>query len=337
MTATIRDVAKLAGVGVGTVSRVINDSPLVSEPTRLRVLQAIETLHFAPNLTARKLSLGKTQTVSVITPFFTRPAFIERLRGIEQTLLRNGYEMTLYNVESVARRDECIRNVTRWERSDGVMILSLSPRPEDLPYLENGDLPIILVDACVPPPSNFSSVCVDDKEGGRAAVRHLVSLGHRRIAFVSDLLETPFNFTSSRNRFAGYCQALEEACIPFAPEYHLQDEHGRAQAYRMAMKLLHLPRPPTAIFAASDTQALGVLEAARESGCRVPQELSVIGYDDIEIAGYLGLTTMRQQLYESGRRGVELLMAHLEDPTLGPISEILPVELVERATTSPCL
>jgi DNA-binding LacI/PurR family transcriptional regulator len=336
VAATIRDVARLAGVGIGTVSRVINNSPLVSEPTRQRVMWAIEELAFVPNQTARKLSLGKTLTISVITPFFTRPAFIERLRGIEQTLAKSAYEMTLYNVESVARRDECLREVPLRERTDGIIILSLSPNDADLPYLESVKVPIVLIDAQHAALTRFTRILIDDVAGGRAAVNHLIELGHRQIAYISDPLETPFNFTSSRDRFTGYRQALQQAGIAFRPEYHLQGEHGRAPAHRMAKQLLSAANPPSAIFAASDTQALGVLEAARESGLRVPQDLSVIGYDDIEISEYLGITTMRQQLYESGLRGVELLLASLADPSLAPVCEYLPVELVVRGTTAAC-
>jgi DNA-binding LacI/PurR family transcriptional regulator len=141
--------------------------------------------------------------------------------------------------------------------------------------------------------------------GGRAATQHLIDLGHTRIGFISDPIETPFNFTSSRDRLKGYRQALKAASIPFRSEYHGQGEHGRYEACRLAGEMLRQPDRPTAIFAASDTQALGVLEAAQDCGLQVPEELSVIGFDDIEISEYIGLTTIRQLLYESGKRGVK--------------------------------
>jgi DNA-binding LacI/PurR family transcriptional regulator len=163
----------------------------------------------------------------------------------------------------------------------------------------------------------------------------LIQLGHRRVAYVSDPLEGPFNFTSSRDRFQGYRQALQAAGIPFRPEYHRQGEHGRYEARRLTSELLALPEPPTAIFAASDTQAMGVREAAQDAGLGVPQALSVIGYDDIEIAEYLGLTTIHQQLFESGARGVELLLGALTTPPPEPVCDVLSVELVVRGTTAP--
>lgn len=334
-TTTIRDVARRAGVGLGTVSRVINDSPLVSESTRERVLQIIAELNFVPNPTARRLSLGKTLTIAVVVPFFTRPAQTGRLRGIENALVESDYDLTIYNVETVQRRDYCIREVPRKERADGAIIQSLSPRNEDIPFLLAADVPIVLVDANHPSLHQLNRVVINDIEGGRLATQHLIDLGHHRIGFVSDYLEEPFNFTSSRDRFAGYREALQAARIPFRTEYHQQGEHGRHQAYCLAMEMLARPTPPTAIFAASDTQAMGVLQAARENNLRVPEDLSVVGYDDIEVAEYLGLTTIRQLLYESGQRGVELLLEILQEPSTQPICEVMPVELVARSTTAP--
>lgn len=333
-TVTIREVAKVAGVGLGTVSRVINNSPQVSEATRQRVLQVIEDLNYVPNPTARRLSLGKTLTIAVIAPFFTRPAVIERLRGVENSLAESEYDLILYNVETVARRDSIMREIPRRERADGVLIISLSPRNADIPSLAHADLPIVLIDANHPSLTTLNRVVVDDVEGGRVATQHLINLGHRRIGFISDLLESPFNFTSSLYRYQGYRQALREAEIDFKSTYHLQAEHGRYEARMLALQLLNMPERPTAIFAASDTQALGVMEAASEIGLRIPGDLSVVGYDDIEIAEYLGLTTMRQMLYESGQRGVELLLDALAQDLQEPVYEELPTELVVRATTA---
>ncbi len=334
-TVTIRDVAKKAGVGLGTVSRVINASPQVSEATRRRVEEVIAELHYTPNPTARRLSLGKTLTVAVITPFFTRPSFTERLRGIENSLAESDYDLNIFNVETVERRDQCMHQIPRPDRADGVIILSLSPRDEDIPYLQQAQVPIVLVDANHPSLSSLNRVIVDDVAGGRTATQHLIDLGHCRIGYISDWLDNPFNFTSSRYRFLGYRQALDAAGIPFRPEYHGQGEHDWSEASLLAAQMLALPEPPSAIFAASDTQALGVLEAARHTGLRVPADLSVIGYDDIEIAEYLGLTTIRQLLYESGQIGVELLLDTLEGLHPEPVYKVLPTELIVRGTTAP--
>jgi LacI family transcriptional regulator len=334
MTTTIRDVAKRAGVGLGTVSRVINGSSQVSEATRDRVMAAIAALNFVPNSTARRLSLGKTLTIAAIVPWFTRPAEVERLRGVENTLAESDYDLVLYNVETPEKRDTYFRDVPRSERADGVLIVSLSPRDDDAERLVHSTVPIVLVDANHPSLKSLNRVVTDDVSGGCAATQHLIDLEHTRIGYISDPIDTPFNFTSSRNRLQGYRQALEIAGIPFRSEFLGQGEHGRYESRRLANEMLQLPDRPTAMFAASDTQALGVLEAAQDCGLRIPEDLSVIGYDDIEISEYIGLTTVRQLLYESGKRGVELLLDVLENPTTEPICEVMPTELIVRKTTA---
>lgn len=222
--------------------------------------------------------------------------------------------------------------MARRERVDGVVVISLTPSDKDVARFVRAGVPVVLVDANHPA---LSRAVTDDVAGGRLAVQCLIDLGHRRIAYISDPLESPFNFTSSRDRYQGYRHALESAGILFRPEYHRQGEHGRYEARCLAAELLALPEPPTAIFAASDTQAMGVLEAAQDAGLSVPHDLSVVGYDDIEVAEYLGLTTIRQQLFESGVRGVELLLKTLNALPEAPVCDVLPVELVVRGTTVP--
>jgi len=175
----------------------------------------------------------------------------------------------------------------------------------------------------------------DDVAGGGLAAGHLVGLGHRRIAFIGDALEDPFGFTSSRDREEGFQRELATAGIEIPPDWIGHGAHGRYEARDLARRILTTGDSPTAIFAASDTQALGVVAAARELGLHVPDDLSVIGYDDIEAADYVGLTTIRQQLLESGRRGAEILLAEIEDRSEKPPVVRLPPELRVRATTAP--
>jgi len=329
--ATIRDVAKQAGVGIATVSRVLNDHPSVNDTTRQKVLTAIEELDYTPNPFARRLSLRKTLTIGTIVPFFTRPAFVERLRGVEYALADSQYDLILFNVETTARRDDYFRRVPRRERVDGLLLISLSPQDDDTERFLKAGVPTVLIEAHHP---RLNRVVVDDVTGGCLAAQHLIDLGHRKIGYVSDHLENPFHFVSSRDRYTGYRQALAGADIPFQPEYHQQGEHGRQEAREMARDLLFLPDPPTAIFAASDIQAIGVLEAARDAGLEVPQDLSVIGYDDIEIAEYLHLTTIRQPLFASGVEGVELLLETIAVSPSAPRRVLLPIELIIRGTTA---
>jgi DNA-binding LacI/PurR family transcriptional regulator len=166
------------------------------------------------------------------------------------------------------------------------------------------------------------------------ATKHLVELGHTRIAYISDPLESPFRFTSSLHRYQGYRQALDEAGILFRPEYHRWAEHGEEQARDMARHLLDLAEPPTAIFAASDTQAIGAMEAIRERGLRIPQDVALVGYDDIEVSRYLGLTTIRQPFFETGVKGVEVLLQAIDHPPSEPLHIELPIELICRRSTA---
>lgn len=331
---TIRDVARQAGVGVGTVSRVLNESPLVSEETRRKVLTAIEELDFAPSPIARRLSRGKSMSIAVIAPFFTRRSYVERLQGIENVLSSQLYDLVLYNVETVARRDDCLRFVPRRERVDGLLILSLAPTDQEAESLVQTGVPTVLVDARHP---RLNSVQVDDVEGARSAINHLVELGHRRIAYVGERLdENEFRFQPINDRYLGYRLALEAAGIPYLPDLHKQGEYGWDDARRMALELLRMDDPPTAIFGYSDTMAMGIMDAAQELGVDVPNDLSVVGYDDVEIAQYFQLTTIRQPLYETGSRGAERLLELISHSEVSSVeSVILPTELVIRRTTAP--
>jgi DNA-binding LacI/PurR family transcriptional regulator len=176
---------------------------------------------------------------------------------------------------------------------------------------------------------------VDNIAGGRQATQHLIELGHHKIGYISDLLqESPFGFHPVADRYQGYRLALAEANLEFNPEYHRQGEISRREARRLAMELLTLPDPPTAIFAYSDTQAFGVLRAAHDLELKVPEQLSVIGFDDIEIAEFLHLTTIRQHLYDSGVQGANLLLEEILNVPAHPIEVKLPTTLIERDTTA---
>ena len=329
---TIRDVARHAQVGVGTVSRVLNNSTAVSARTRQKVLAAIAELDYSPNVTARHLSTGRTMTIGVILPFFKNPSYMERMRGVESVLSESGFDLIIYNVESLERRNALFNSIARLERVDGLLIMTYTPDDREAERFQRANLAVVLVDAHR---ADFTHVAIDDCEGAYRAVRYLISLGHRKIGFISDYLESKLNFQPVRDRFLGYYQALEEAGIPFRPEYHKQGEHGRRVARKLAHTLLQQDDPPTAIFAFSDTQAVGVVEAARDLGLAVPADLSVIGFDDIDLAEHWHLTTMRQPLFETGRCGCEMLFHHLDNPAAPPQEIMLPTELVVRATTAP--
>jgi len=329
---TIADVAAHAGVGAGTVSRVLNDSPRVSERTRARVLAAIEVLDYRPNPLAQGLSRGRCQTLGVVVPFFTHASAVERLRGVVAALDGSRYDLVLFNVESPVHRDEHFATLTRRDRADGLLVMSLPPPARSLARLVESRVPIVLLDSAG---TGVPSVVTDDVEGGRLATRHLIDLGHRHIAFIGDEPDNPLGFTSSTARERGYHETMAAAGLVVGPGDVRHGPHVRNVARGMAEDLLVGDDRPTAVFAASDTQALGVLEAARAAGLDVPGDLSVVGFDDIEVSSYAGLTTVRQPLFESGRIATELLLESLAavDP-LGESELRLDLELVVRQTTA---
>ena len=331
--ATINDVAARAGVGVGTVSRVLNGGAHVRPVTRAKVMEAIEALKYRPSPLARNLSLRRTLVIGVVVPFFTSPSAVERVRGVASILASSPYDLMLFDIESEDRREHAFRLFDRGDRSDGLLLLSLVPPDDEVERLRSARLPCVLVDA---PHPAFPSVVIDDVRGGELATSHLIELGHRRIAFIGDKPPDPYRFASSRDRTRGYERALADAGIDTRPEYLREGTQRDHVARSIAIDLLRLPHRPTAVFAASDQQALGVLEAARILGIRVPEELSVVGFDDVEVAAYVGLTTVRQPLFESGRRGAELLLEMLggNEPAEEPRTEQLPVEVVVRTTTA---
>lgn len=327
----IRDVAARAGVGVATVSRVLNGRAHVAEPTRIRVETAIRELDYRPSTLARNLSLGRTLVVGVVVPFLTSPSAVVRLRGAVEMLAASPYDLALIDVESEDRRRRAFDVLGRADRTDGLLVISMIPDDDEVVRLRQARIPCVLVDGAHPA---LPHLIVDDVAGGELATRHLLDLGHRRIAFIGDKPYDPYRPGSTRDRTAGYERALLDAAVRLRHEYIRPGTQIGEQARETAISLLRLAERPTAIFAASDLQALGVLEAAAELGLRVPDELSVVGFDDIEIAPYAGLTTVRQPLHESGRRGAELLLGVLAgEPEPPPVT--LPLELIERRTTAP--
>lgn len=328
---TIRDVAERAGVGIGTVSRVLNGSQGVSNRTRERVERAIAALGYRPSPAARALSRGRASTIAVTAPFLTRPSVVERIRGVVAGLDASEYDLSLATVETPEQRQRRIVGLCQRDRADGAIIISIPPTPDEVETLRTVGVPVVVVDAVT---EGLPCITIDDVLGGRMATEHLLEHGHTRIAFLGDAPDARFAFTSSDDRRAGYLAALADAGVDADPDLMVSGEHSREAAAELAGELLDGPAPPTAIFTASDTQALGVLEAARARDLEVPGQLSVVGFDDIEIASFAGLTTVRQPLYETGRRAAELLLAVLEGtgPRTGARIDI-PLTLVPRLTT----
>jgi LacI family transcriptional regulator, galactose operon repressor len=333
--ATIADVAAASGVGVGTVSRVINGAPNVREATRASVLKVIDQLGYRPSHLAAALSRGTARTMAIVVPHLTRPSVVMQLAGALAVLDEQGYDTVVCNVDTPQQRDHHLAALTRRHRADGVMVVSLRLSRQQLESFRRAGVPLVTVGVLAP---GVPQTITDDVAGGRLATEHLLSLGHRRIGFVGDtahrISATNLGFTSSQHRLSGYRQALAAAGVGYDPGLVRRGPFGPANAEALAAGLLARPDRPSAIVAASDTQAMGVLTAADRRGLAVPGQLSVIGFDDIESAALLGLSTVRQPLEDSGAEGARRLCALLRGERIRPLRQQLALEVVHRASTA---
>jgi LacI family transcriptional regulator, galactose operon repressor len=331
---TIYDVARTAGVGVGTVSRVLNNSTRVSPETQEKVLSAVRVLGFRRSKVARQLSTGiQHRNIGAIMPFITHPSFVERLRGIQLALndQDNDYNLILYNVTEPNRYHEQLLAIVDQAAVDGLLIATLNVSDEQRDLLTEADFPFVtLSDTCA---GEINCISPDNVQGGYLAARHLLELGHRRVAYVGDEFPNVYGFRTSELRHQGYLSALKEYGVPYRSEYVCLGAHGEDPAHRLTEPLLALPEPPTAIFAMSDIQAVGCILAIRQAGLRVPEDISVIGFDDVQLSRYIGLTTVRQHLEQSGYLGMQLLLNMLTTPDNVVPRQLPPLELIVRGTT----
>lgn len=330
---SIKDVARDIEMSTATVSRALRGLQGVSETTRARVLESAHRLGYVPSPSAAGLASGQTRTVAVIVPMVTRWFFAAVVQGAEEVLRERGYDLLLYNLAGDASaRHRVFATSLLTKRVDAVVVLSLKPTEEELDRLARLGRPVTIVGADLP---GWATVRIDDREAAATATAHLVGLGHRRIAYIGGATEGVLDFTAPTARLEGYRCTLHEAGLEAATELLQDGEFTIAGGERATRALLALPDPPTAVFAASDEMAMGVLRAARELGVRVPEDLSVVGLDDHELADYFELTTVAQPVHEQGRVAATQVLAALTADDWRPTQVILPTELVVRRTTAP--
>ncbi len=327
---TIHDVARIAGVGIGTVSRVLNEHPSVRPGTREKVLAAIAQLRFKPNPIARSMISKRTGSIGVIVPFFTRPFHVEVLRGVQNVLSHAQKELVIYNVENDMQRDAYFSELPMHRKVDGLLIISLIPSDKFAQDFREIGLPTVLVDAYSP---YLTSLVVNNVEGSYQAVKSLLDKGHTRIGFINGIIEGNFKFNQANDRLIGYHRALGEANVLFEPTLIVESEWNRHAGRTAALQLLTQTPRPTAIFASSDMQAIGVLEAARSLHIEVPTELAVIGFDGIEVSELLDVSTVQQPMQQMGEMGIVKLFEQMANPQLAPELIRLPTTLIERGTT----
>ena len=315
-------------MGIGTVSRVLNDSPLVSAATRARVMAAIERLGYQPSPIARAFGGRRTHALELVVSLSTRGYFVDILRGVEQALADTAFRLLVRTVEDQAERERVFDECCRPAQSDGALIIGMRPTPSLVARLDREGVPAVLVNVI---DGRLWSVSVDHEAAATGAVTHCLRLGHRRIALV-DRAEDPFDSDGRRLCHDGYRAALDESGVSLPETYERLTTLSVAAGAAALEPLLALSPPPTAIIAASEAQGIGLVEAARSLGRRIPDELSVVGYNDSELAAFLGLTTMRVPLREVGRRSAEVLLAAIAEPEGVPRTTYLSAELVRRRT-----
>lgn len=328
----IREVADLAGVSVATVSRALQQPTLVSAKTREKVLAAVKTAGYQPNLMAVKFRSGKTRNLVVLVPTVANVFFARVISGMQQAAHQRQYALLLANTQADETIEASYANMVQTSQADGLIQLRAHNPFVTLTTQPDGMLPMVnlceVLDKVACP-----TVVLDNRSAATAMTEHLLALGHQRIAMIKGPARSPL----TRDRVAGYQDALAQAGLPFAAELLVPGDFTLQAGHQAAAELLALPNRPTAIFCENDEMAIGALQQIKQQGLRVPEDISVAGFDDIAFAAFADppLTTIAQPAEEFGSTAVNLLIDLLEGKITKAPKVILPFELIERASTGP--
>jgi LacI family transcriptional regulator len=330
---TMAEVAAMAGVSMMTVSRVLNGHPGVAPETRECVERAIAESGFVRNRAARALRRGRTGIVDLVVPHLDSAYILEIMRGVEETLGVGAFRCAISTTrrEDRAEREALARIADGG--SDGALLVLARGQSSPLDHLRRRQIPIVVIDHRGELGPDTPAVGATNWSGAYQATAHLLRLGHRRIAHISG----PAAIGCSRARRSGYLAALDAAGVPVDPALLPEADFYQEGGYRAACALLDLPAPPTAIFAGNDMQAMGVYAALRERGLRVPDEVSVVGFDDIPVASMVSppLTTVRQPLAEMGRVAATMLLTLIDGASLPSPRVELATALMVRGSCAP--
>jgi DNA-binding LacI/PurR family transcriptional regulator len=332
MTATIEDVAKLAGVSIATVSRSLRGLPDVAPATRDRVLTAARELNYVASPFAARLASGRTATVGVVVPFVNRWYFAEVLGAVEAVLHDRGYDLLLYNLGDPAGRQRFFAEMPVRKRVDALVLASLVLTDAETESLRALGVPVGLLGVGN---DQFHAVRIDDARSAAAAVAHLIGLGHTRIGLIGGETADPMRFTPPHHRRRGYLEQLQAAGIEYDPRLDVLGYFTVDGGEAATAELLAQPNRPTALFAESDEMAYGAQRAIRRAGLRIPQDVAVVGFDDHVNAALFDLTTVRQPVAEQASMLTRLLLQLMPTPGAGPHEHVLPTELIVRGSTDP--
>jgi DNA-binding LacI/PurR family transcriptional regulator len=306
---TIYEIAKHVGVSPATVSRALSGKGYVRKELREKILQVAKEMDYHPNTLARSLVTGQSFIIGLVLPDITNPFFPAIARGVEDVAHRNGYNVILCNTDGSARKEADYLGLLRSKRVDGVIFTTSQVATRHVRQLVDSDIPVVLADRRMNVDCDF--VVVDSIEGAYKATSHLIGLGHSAIGLITG----PQKVTTSAERIEGYSRALRDRHIAMRDELICEGDYKENSGYRHTKKLLGLSSRPTAIFACNDLMAMGALAALEEKGIRVPEEVAVVGYDDIPFASVIRprLTTVVQPKYEIGSIACEILLERMKD------------------------
>lgn len=328
--ATMKDIARLAGVSTSTVSHVINKSRFVSDEIAERVNNAAQQLNYAPSALARSLKMNRTKTIGMLVTTSTNPFFGEVVKGVERSCYHQGYNLILCNTEGDNQRMKASINTLLQKRVDGLLLMCSTLEGERLDVFDRyPDIPIVVMDWG---PILFASDKIQDNslQGGYMAAKHLIECGHKEIGCITG----PLIRHQAQMRYEGYKRALAEAGIAINPDWIVESDFECEGGYQAFEKLYERGKLPSALFVSNDMMAMGVIQAASQRGLRVPDDLSLIGYDDVHIAKFMtpALTTIHQPKYRLGKAAVDTLLYRLENPdTTAQVVQLEPT-LVARSS-----
>jgi len=330
MKPTIYDVAREAGVSIATVSKVINETGRISDKTRNKVLQIMRKLDYQPSVVASALTGKSTYTIGLLIPDLANPFFAEVARSVEDRGHELGFNLVMCSTDNNPQKEAQYISLLKQKRVDGIIVATGMSNDALLKDLVKQEMPLALIARDLPALA-VDSVLVDDFIGGYQAASHLTGLGHRRIAIIAEDL----SLMSSKERIRGYRHALEEANLPYDESLVLVSDFTVEGGKRCTKQLLDLPEPPTAIFACNDLLAIGAVQAAREQGLRIPDDLSVVGFDNTILATIIDppLTTVAQPIRDMGRQVMDLLVQEVRgQKTLKQRIVLLPQLVVRQST-----
>ncbi len=330
---TLKDVARQAGVTTATVSYVLSGKRPISEETKQRVMAAIEELDYVPNLNARGLSMRDSKLIGVVVPqtepgerlMFQNSFYSEVLGSIEYYARQQGYHILI----SATDANESYLTLAKKRNLDGIIVIGMYP-DDFYQQMKKTQIPIVLIDSYCND-HYYHNIRIDDAYGSYLATRYMLENGHEHIAFFAGQMKEN---GVMKKRLLGYRQALDEFSVPYRREYIFEGQIDYNSGIDLSNRLMASPFPATGVVAAADILAIGAAKGFFEAGKRVPDDYSIIGFDDVEISRFMtpGLTTIRQQISLKGQKAVELLLKHIEDPTLPKQEEILPLRLVVRGS-----